>query len=289
MERIFKKLIAIIILILMMFASCSQTISYAVTIYARDSKTTIDTKEDINEFASDAVQYGGNGELFCLQIAKWMEKTNTTYTEHNLKDYLEFDNYDDILNYYNKLSDDEAKANFINTFKSNIGIEFRSYIGVPNNKRTDNVNLRTMAAIIWLAKNVYVNENNNTENKNLMIEHLKDLIRFNNSSDNWNVYYDKLDDLSYEQIRVIEQLAFWRFTKKATKKNDGNDRTVRDKSSYTNLKAIIDLDENDNNGVKIDNFKAITGFESDEKYKTAYYLFMALCKGALNNWKSIKY
>lgn len=165
-----------------------------------------------------------------------------------------------------------GKTNILDlNVNSTIATNFKNTTGVP--LRTEyqfkNINgayysgqYKTLKALQWLAQNIYYNKADNSD-KALMKSHLTNIIKkyYKTDYNNGKINIDNLDE---PHIAIIQQYVFWNFM-----------------SGHT----LYDL--------TLTNVKNITGINNDIKATTAYDLYAALTRGAIdyvngaNNIRSI--
>ena len=230
MERIFKKLIAIIILILMMFASCSQTIILTLSQISWAENAT--EQNNINAGAgndnvyklgvaySPGYFYNGNGNTVLVtykdvqqfpyrnknniptesEIANNTYKINYGYDRYCLRRGAFLSSYYEDVSFY--------KSNFENT---NSDTQINNQYLFYGNKSTERNSSRE--AIIWLTKNSFPNDTHNgdwdkSQFRNNLIEIMN---HYNENDDNYKNVKD-LDGISDALIQVVQRFAFWNFT-----------------------------------------------------------------------------
>lgn len=265
MERIIKKILATTILTLLIVMNASQVFTYAVTVMMRANPKRDDGKtyyfDDITQH-SYTYSNSNEGDLYCFQIGAHLNYTGENYTKYSL----------------NKFMTQTPTSTDVANFESTTGAKLKSSVSYFN--RSINSKVKTMKAIMWLAKNMYQEPitTNNTEftsqssfMKNnltkIMNKYCGDSYKPSKNSIDININY-----LSVEQIKMIQQYVFWRFMDVA----DGYAISNSNDANKTIYNGITNPDV----------FGRVTSFDTERKRNSAYALYSALCSGAIANANS---
>ena len=159
-KGIVKKFLATVILTIMMFASCSQVISYAATVYLSDSGYTLNDSsrnETLYKFNIDDNNdgYYEDLDIYCLRGG-----ARVNGIEYN----------------YNKVSfiSENPNNNEIVNFESNTNVNFKTDIDNYASKSKNS----SIKAVHWLIKNMVITYSSaTTEQKNNSKQNLLNLIK----------------------------------------------------------------------------------------------------------------
>lgn len=266
MERIFKKILATIIVITLLLINATQTLSYAATLLVSESRLRSDkTKYTYgNSIIYDFKVNGESGDYYCLRLGGKTQDGEQGYTKYSLNNYMKT----------------VPTAANVNDFETKTGMTLKNNVEFYSRKTKSKV--ETMKALIWLIKNMYlrpISVETDTAKANTDKANQEKWMRSNitilmekycgnnyKPSKNSNI---NINSLEPEEIRVIQQLVIWKFLGVSN-----NTRTTS--KDYYNV---------GNNGVFSPNdLIKLTGFESSStKRDIGYALYSALCSGAIAN------
>ena len=265
-KGIVKKIIASIILTVMIFASCSQTLSYAITVTLTKTGYTLrdsnrnNTNESIEKFniAEDNVNIDNTMDIYCLRGGANVQEYETGYEK-------------------TAFLKENASATEISNFEATTGVTFRT--AIINKPETNlyrynfsNANkVSSVNAINWLIKNIYLSSDVGESQKKFCIDNISDIIKklrnkiyIGNSStaitdSQINDVISGLNNLEEQEFNLLQQFVFWHFEE--------------DNNNYTNIeiKKWQDVKKLENNGTVM----------SDEKAKAGFVLYQALLIGAI--------
>ena len=239
-----KKILAIITLIMLLLISCSQTLTYAANLYVRrtrfNEKAYYYNTTPIFDYAKDNLPVG---DFYCLKGGAHIGNTANSsgwayeagYTSKSL------DSFSSVSN-----------------FESTTGATLRKTVRFKTTgyKYTDNSKNKSLNAIKWLAKNMYlVSSDTTATERSYMKENINKFIQKYCASD---IKSANLSELTDEQFGVIQQFVIWHFLEPANNSN-----------YYLNaIESASDV-------------KKITGFNTDAKAKAGYAVYSALVVSAI--------
>ena len=267
MERIIKKILAIAIIIILIFMSSLQVISYAETVlmYAKggrqDGKLYSMRGEPIYDYSYSNDE---EGDLYCMQIGAHLNLRGSgaeTYQKYSLNSYMK----------------NNPTATDVSNLEAATGAKLKTNVGFYDNcSINDSTKVTTLKAIMWIIKNMYVipsNSDNSANEKVWMRDNITAIMERYCSNDlkpskNQSININKLND---EELRVIQQLALWRFMGIASYTSESD-------HTYGRI---------GNSGVwSADDLIGLNTFNTDDKRNNGYALYSALLSGAIKNANS---
>lgn len=239
-----KKILALITLIMLLLISCSQTLTYAANLYVRRTRFNgtqyYYNSTPIFDYAKDNSSVG---DFYCLKggahIGNTVNSSGWTYE----------------AGYTSKSLDSFSS---VSNFESTTGAILRKTVQfkTTSHKYTDNTKNKSLNAIKWLAKNMYlVSSDTTATERSYMKENINKFIQKYCASD---IKSANLSELNDEQFGVIQQFVIWHFLEPANNSN-----------YYLNaIESASDV-------------KKITGFNTDAKAKAGYAVYSALVVSAI--------